>query len=54
LVSEESDETLGWLEFIEAANLLPTGTPTDLIEEARELTAIFSATHGTARSKERK
>lgn len=54
IVSEESDETLGWLEFIEAANLLPKGALTDLVQEARELTAIFSATYGTARWKERK
>jgi four helix bundle protein len=49
-VAEESDESLGWLEFIEAAELIRGST--DLLRlttEARELLAIFSASFGTAR-----
>src|SRR5688500_14787034 len=49
-VAEESDETLGWLEFIDDARLLASPIPTSLIQEARELVAIFSATYGTARA----
>ena len=52
LVSEESDETLGWLEFIEAGKLIPKPL-SDLVHEAKELSAIFSASYGTARRRER-
>jgi four helix bundle protein len=53
LVAEEADESLGWLEFIEAACLLPSTALTHLIAECRELAAIMSASYGTARYKER-
>ena len=53
LVSEEADESLGWLEFIDAGGLLKTEELARLIAEARELVAIMSASHGTARYKER-
>jgi four helix bundle protein len=49
-VCEESDETLGWLEFIDEARLMASPVPTPLMREARELVAIFSATYGTARA----
>jgi len=49
-VSEESDETLGWLEFIDEARLMASPIPGPLIQEAMELVAIFSATYGTARA----
>src|SRR5438552_276474 len=52
LVSEESDETLGWLEFIEAGKLIPKPL-SDFVHEAKELSAIFSASYGTARRRER-
>jgi four helix bundle protein len=52
-VAEESDETLGWLEFVEAASLSESTDLPRLINEARELLAIFSASVGTARYKER-
>jgi four helix bundle protein len=54
-VAEESDESLGWLEFIEAAQLI--GESADLprlAAEARELLAIFSASVGTVRRRNRK
>ena len=52
-VAEESDETLGWLEFIDDARLMASPVPTSLVQEARELVAIFSATYGTARANQR-
>jgi four helix bundle protein len=54
LVAKESDESLGWLEFIEAAGLLPAVDVAEVTREARELVAIFSAAHGTARYRERR
>jgi four helix bundle protein len=49
-VAEESDESLGWLEFIASARLLPASRELlRVTEEARELVAIFSASVGTAR-----
>jgi four helix bundle protein len=52
-VSEESDESLGWLEFIEAGRLLQSEELQRLLTEARELASIMSASYGTARYKER-
>jgi len=53
LVAEESDESLGWLEFIDAARLLKSDELDRLIAESHELAAIMSASYGTARYKER-
>ncbi len=53
LVSEESDESVGWLEFIEAAGLLKSDELQRLIAESHELAAIMSSSYGTARYKER-
>jgi four helix bundle protein len=53
IVAEEADESLGWLEFAEAASLLASAELGRLIREAGELTAIMSASHGTARYKEK-
>jgi hypothetical protein len=49
VVAEEADESQGWLEFIEAAELIKSETLTRLIGEATELAAITSAAYGTAR-----
>jgi four helix bundle protein len=54
VVAEESDETLGWLEFVEAAKLLALPELTRLIRESRELAAIMSTSYGTARYRERR
>ena len=54
VVAEEADESLGWLEFIEAARLLASDELKRLITEARELVAIFSSAYGTARRNARK
>jgi four helix bundle protein len=53
-VVEESDEAQGWLEFIEAAKLLESAHIGRLIEEARQITAIMSASYGTARDTARR
>jgi len=53
VVAEESDETFGWLEFIEAAELMNCPELSRLIAEAQEIVAIMSASYGTARHNER-
>ncbi|RYY40253.1 MAG: four helix bundle protein [Chitinophagaceae bacterium] len=54
IVLEEADESHYWLEVIKESELLE-GTELDrLIQEAYELTAIFSATDKTAKSKGRR
>jgi four helix bundle protein len=53
LVSEEADESQGWLEFVEAANLIASTELTRLVGESGELVAIFSASAGTARRNQR-
>ena len=53
VVAEEADESQGWLEFIEAAELQKSAALTRLIAESAELAAIMSAAHGTARYNER-
>jgi four helix bundle protein len=53
IVAEEADESQGWLEFVEAASLIVSQEVNRLILEATELCAIFSASVGTARRKER-
>jgi four helix bundle protein len=53
VVAEEADETQGWLEFIETGKLIALPDVTRLLTEATELSAIMSASVGTARYKER-
>ena len=53
LVAEEADESQGWLEFIEAAKLIVSNELTRLAGESQELAAIFSASAGTARYRQR-
>ena len=48
-VAEESDESQGWLEFIEAAELMKSAELSRLIAESTELSAIMSASYGTAK-----
>ena len=48
VVAEEADESQGWLEFIEAAELIKSAALTRLSREATELAAITSAAYGTA------
>ena len=49
IVEEECDETLFWLELIAEANLLKKERLQDMVKEADELTAIFTASGKTAR-----
>jgi four helix bundle protein len=53
LVAEAADETQGWLEFIEAAELITSAEVARLLAEATQLTKIVSASYGTARYNER-
>ena len=49
LVEEECDETLFWLELIVESGLLEKGRVQNLLKEADELTAIFTASGKTAK-----
>ena len=49
IVEEECDETLFWLELIVEADLLKKEKLHDIIKEADELTAIFTASGKTAK-----
>jgi four helix bundle protein len=48
-VEEEADECVAWLEFIDAKRLLPPEEVAPELDEARQLTAIFTASHRTAK-----
>lgn len=50
IVEEESDETLFWLELIVESNLVKEEHLKELIKEADELTAIFTAAGKTAKA----
>ncbi len=43
IVAEEADETVYWLELLRDADLLSEGKLSELLHEANELTAIFTA-----------
>jgi len=49
VVEEESDESLFWLELISESNILRKELLQDILREANELTAIFTASGKTAR-----
>ena len=50
VVVEEADETVFWLELLVEAGIVPASKMTELLAEANELLAIFSASQRTARS----
>jgi four helix bundle protein len=50
IVLEEADESAFWLEFIRDEKLIKSELLPSLIEEAKELKAIFYASRKTARS----
>ena len=52
IIIEEADESHYWLEIIRDSELSATKELDRLIIEANELTAIFTATNKTAKSKE--
>jgi len=49
VVLEEMDESAFWLELVIDAGVLPAGRVAPLLEEAKELTAIFARSFSTAR-----
>lgn len=49
VVAEEADETVFWLELLVDADLMTGDRLQGLVEEAKELTAIFSSSRQTAR-----
>jgi four helix bundle protein len=53
LVAEEADETAEWLDVVDEARLVNSSGLTRLRGESRELLAIFSASVGTARRRQR-
>ena len=50
IVVEEADETLFWLECLIESGIVKGDLLKQLLTEANELAAIFSASHRTARS----
>ena len=50
IVEEESDESQYWLEVLIGADIVKEEQVGDLMNEAKQLTAIFSASAKTARS----
>jgi four helix bundle protein len=50
VVAEEADESVFWLEMIEESKMLNPKLLEEIMKEARELAAIFSASLKTARS----
>ena len=51
IVEEETDETLFWLEFIVAVDLMKEGLLSNLMKENTELLAIVTASLKTSKSK---
>jgi len=47
---EEADETICWLELLVEANVIASARMADLLDEANQLTAIFSATRRSVRT----
>jgi four helix bundle protein len=50
-IEEEADESTLWLELLVEGGLMKANVLSDLIQEARELTAIMSASKITARKR---
>lgn len=50
VVSEEADETLFWLEMLRDSGVVSEARVSQLLDESRELTAIFTASTSTARA----
>ncbi len=47
---EEADESLYWMEMLQEAGIVPVGKLNELMKEADELVAIFTASIKTARA----
>lgn len=48
LVVEEADETLFWIELLAGSGIASDAKVRDILQEANELTAIFTASRSTA------
>jgi len=48
IVAEEADESVYWLELISEGKVLPEAKVEDLLNEANELTAIFTSARRTS------
>jgi four helix bundle protein len=53
IVEEQVDESVFWLEFLVEAQMMPRKRMSDLIGEAKQLTAIFAASRRTAKQNNR-
>lgn len=51
IVAEEADESVLWIELMAETGILKPKRLESILREARELAAIFSASHKTARGK---
>src|SRR5215472_16587704 len=49
IVAEEADESVPWLELLEETETLSSAKLRDIMREAKELAAIFSASQKTAK-----
>lgn len=49
VVAEEADESIFWLELLEESSVIPANRLSELLKEARELTAIFTKSLVTAK-----
>lgn len=49
IAEEEADETLYWLELLEESGLMNPGAVRELLQEADELVAIFTAARKTSK-----
>jgi four helix bundle protein len=51
VVEEEADESAYWLELLQEADIVDDNETAALLQEARELTAIFSASGRTVKNR---
>jgi four helix bundle protein len=51
IVVEEADETVFWLEMLSDCEIVPPHRLQDLLKEAHELSAIFTASQRTVRTR---
>jgi hypothetical protein len=51
IVTEEADECVFWIELLQDLGVMKKERLQDLLQEARELTAIFNASRQTAKQR---
>jgi four helix bundle protein len=51
IVVEEADEVVFWLEMLSDCEIVPAGKLSELLKEAHELSALFTASQKTARGR---